>query len=383
MTSTRELFFNLLRSALGYEVNETDTPDTDALRELYKLSRSQDMAHLISYALSERGLLPAEGEARDAFKKQENLAVYRHSLLTIEQERITAALESSGLDFIPLKGARIRALYPKGWMRTSCDIDILVREGELDGAIAALRDGLGYRVGKKEFHDISLYSKSGVHLELHFGICENIEQLDKLLSRVWEYARPVGEGKHEHTLDDNFFLFHHTAHMYYHFKSGGCGVKALIDLYLLRDALDIDAEQFGQMLTDTATMDFYRAMIHLTDVLFGNAEYTELDRQVEDFIITGGVYGTRESHITAARSEGGETRSYVIRRIFPSYRQLSGRYPLLKRYKILTPLFVVVRWFDIFSAKKRKKAMEEIATSASLGKEELDAASLLFSELGI
>ena len=71
-------------------------------------------------------------------------------------------------------------------MRTSCDIDILVREQDIDTAAQAIGEKLGYRYESKNYHDISLKSESGVHLELHFSLKENEENIDGLLSDCWQ-----------------------------------------------------------------------------------------------------------------------------------------------------------------------------------------------------
>ena len=39
---------------------------------------------------------------------------------------ICSALNRESIAYIPLKGSVIKDLYPESWMRTSCDIDILV-----------------------------------------------------------------------------------------------------------------------------------------------------------------------------------------------------------------------------------------------------------------
>lgn len=51
---------------------------------------------------------------------------------------ISNALESQQIEYILLKGAVIRDLYPQKWMRTSCDIDVLVHEDELNCAISII-----------------------------------------------------------------------------------------------------------------------------------------------------------------------------------------------------------------------------------------------------
>jgi hypothetical protein len=48
-----------------------------------------------------------------------------------EFERICLVLEKAKIPHIPLKGSVLRKLYKEPWLRTSCDIDILVQEETL------------------------------------------------------------------------------------------------------------------------------------------------------------------------------------------------------------------------------------------------------------
>ncbi len=382
MASVKDLLFSSIRYSLGQEVTISNVLSDEELRELYRLAKAQDMAHIVSYALSQTDIFDGNPGAGATFKKQEDLSVFRNGIMAVEYSRICDALEGASIAYIPLKGSVIRPMYPKPWMRTSCDIDVLVHEEELDRAIEVLNMQCGYRTEKREFHDVNLVSESGVHLELHFSIKENTERIDPLLERVWEYATAV-DGKHMHRLSDEFFVYYHTAHMYYHFRSGGCGIKSLVDLYVLEKNISPDETLLRGMLESAEILRFYNAMTHLMRALLDDGEYTELDREIESFILTGGVYGTVTNKVVAARTEGGKKRSYFLLRAFPPYSSLSARYPVLKKHKILTPIFVVVRWFDILSPKKRKKILNQLNASGTLTDGELDRSKQLFDALGI
>ena len=70
------------------------------------------------------------------------------------------------MPFLPWKGAVFCKYYPEEWMRTSCDIDVLVRRDGLDGAVAWLTKRYGYVEKERATHDVSLYSMTGIHVEL-------------------------------------------------------------------------------------------------------------------------------------------------------------------------------------------------------------------------
>ena len=151
-----------------------------------------------------------------------------------EQQTIYKLFEDNAIEFIPLKGAVIRQYYPEPYMRTSCDIDILVHEEDLERAKNALVSALNYKSSEKiSFHDISLFSLGGIHLELHYNLKEKRQNLDELLGKVWDYAVNTKEGKYFKLQSPEFYIFYHIAHMANHFLRGGCGIRTFIDLYFI------------------------------------------------------------------------------------------------------------------------------------------------------
>ena len=143
-----DVMFSLLR----YEICSGE-PLSDGERELacanidalYRLSKSHDTEHLVADALSRQGLLSGDGEAVKRFQKAQMLALLRYERINYDYREICRTLEDAGIEFLPLKGAIIRELYPQPWMRTSCDIDILVHEESLDAAIAVLCEKLAFK----------------------------------------------------------------------------------------------------------------------------------------------------------------------------------------------------------------------------------------------
>ena len=129
------LCFEINGEELEDELNNLITPEI--LPALFKLAKRHDLAHLIGDALDKNGLLEEGSEAQKRFLRERNMAVYRYEQIQHEFEQICDVLVKAEIAFIPLKGSVIRPLYPEPWMRTSCDIDILVKEENLSAAIEA------------------------------------------------------------------------------------------------------------------------------------------------------------------------------------------------------------------------------------------------------
>ncbi len=349
--TNEQVLFQLLR----YEICNTPLPEERLAFDpvaLYRLSKHHDLAHLVADALSKHSLLPEDEKVRSAFERAQMTAVYREIQLTAATQRIRDAFREGRIPFVPLKGAIVRSFYPEPWMRTSCDVDVLIRENDLEKATQILTD-IGFTTdGKQDFHDVSFYD-GDVHLELHFNIRENIEQIDGLLSDVWDYTECFQDMEYRET--PAFFLFHHVAHMSYHFVAGGCGIKPFLDLWLLRKNGFCEEDKIFPLLNACGLIPFYRAIGDLTDVWLEGKEHSDLTRQMEAYVLSGGVYGTSENgNATGAARKKGKFR-YLWSLAFPSYRSMCVIYPSLRKKKVLLPFYYIRRFFAKLFGRDRKR----------------------------
>ena len=228
----RELLIGLLDNVIfGKKFTENSDSDLNA-NALCRLAKMHDLAHLIYDAFLNNGLFPKNEKLKGRLKQEKLFAVYREIRSESVIEILRGLFQKNRIDFILLKGAIIKDLYPEPWMRTSCDIDVLVKETDLERALSILKDEGFTTDNVKNYHDISLFY-GNVHVELHYNILENLPNVDDILNKVWEYS--VNAGGTEYRELPEFFAFHHIAHMSYHFLSGGCGIRPFIDLKLMKD----------------------------------------------------------------------------------------------------------------------------------------------------
>lgn len=347
----------------------------------YKNSKHHDVANVVSAAIGNTDMPEAFGSVAKAFEKEQMSALFRCENIVYEIERISQLFSENGIDHILLKGAVIRDLYPEPWMRTSCDIDVLIREGDIDAAIKHLTEKLGFSYdGNRSYHDVSLYSPGGVHLELHFSIMENIEILDRVLSRVWEFASPTDGCRYE--LSPEFFFYHIVAHTAYHFIRGGCGVRSVLDLWLIKSKMDFDEEELLELCRESELEEFYRAVTYLSDCWFSGREHSEITAKMAEFILKGGVYGEAEASIAAVQESRGGKAGYARKRIWISYHHLQERYPSLK-CKAMIPFYQVRRWLDVVFRGKLKSSVRELKTNSRVDPEKAAAVSGIMLSLGL
>lgn len=363
----------------GKAIDPSQDPFSDEeLAALYKLSKAHDLAHLVGDALIKSKLI-SNAEIKSKFEKQLMTAVYRYERINYELNCLRTILNDAKMPFIPLKGSIIRRYYPEPWMRTSCDIDILVREEQVDEAAQLLVDRYGYTYEKKNYHDISLMSGSGVHLELHYSIKERKDNIDSLLSECWSYAVRL-EG-FEYGFTNEFFLFHQFAHASYHFLGGGCGIRPFIDVFLLEKKLSFNRGKLDEMLQRTGIKKFSDEMLCLANLWFGNGEHDSITRSMEQFVLTGGVYGTAENSVAVSQQKERGRIGYILRRIWLPYDLLCTTYPRLKGRRYLQPFYEIRRWFRVFNVDARKRKKNDLNAIKQLSPERKDNVNQMLKEL--
>lgn len=387
MTITTKIFALLraffaeaaLDEALKNSITEQD------LQTIFKLAKKHDLAHIVGDVLDKSGLLKEDSQARKFFLQERNMAVFRYEQINYEYNEILRLLNEIGVEHIPLKGAVIRKFYPEPWVRTSCDIDILVREEDIEKSTCALMKELGYDYNGKGSHDAQLYSPGGVHLELHFSLLE--DHLGKntadILNDVWSYATPIADDSKTFIMTNEIFYFYHFAHMAKHFEAGGCGIKPFMDLFIMERAMRSDEEKLSDLLTQGGLLAFANATRALSKVWFEEAEHTATTLALEEYILTGGVYGTLDNKVKAQQTKKGGKFKYMFSRIFLPYELLCLNYPILKKRKWLTPCYQVVRWCRVLFKGSANKSMRELNTSANMSKETQDKTQALLKDLGL
>ena len=169
---TIQILFALLRSAIrGTKLTESEqnSYSADVLQDLLKISAKHDVVHLLVLGLKQNELIPKE---HDDIEKYILKAVYRYERIRYEYDNLCSALEKAQIPFLPLKGSVIRKYYPEAWMRTSCDIDVLVHREDLENAISYLVSNQNYIEKERATHDVSLFTQTRIHVELHFDLVE-------------------------------------------------------------------------------------------------------------------------------------------------------------------------------------------------------------------
>lgn len=354
--------------------------DNDAWKRVFDISKKHDLAHIVSYALDESNNAIDEPLKKE-FDQARKTAIFRYIKACNEIDAISKLFCDKEIPFIPLKGLVLANYYKEPWLRTSCDIDILIKEEDIEKATRALSENLAYTVNSKGQYDISTVSPSGVHVELHYKLIEADFYIAQDLQQIWCSNEIFQKSSCQYAMTNEMFLLYHIYHMAKHFLHGGCGIRSFIDLWIIKNSLGYDETRATSLLKNNQLYEFYEKAIELTEVWFDSRERTPLIKEIESYVLSGGVYGSLEQNAAMFQVRRGGRFQHIIRRIFIPYKSMVFYYPSLKKCPILFPFYQIRRWFRILFCGGRKRAYNEIVANSNLSNDKKLRAQLLLKEL--
>lgn len=386
--SIHNKLFTLLRYAItnGNLSNDyLSACSTDELKNLLKISKKHDIAHLLAFTVERNGLIDKSNDCYTWLSRELLTAVYRYEKINYEYNRICDALECAEISFLPLKGSVMRQYYPESWMRTSCDIDILIHKNDLEYAKEYLMYNCGYTCGTQSSHDISFFSKNLTHIELHYDLVEDgrANASYSILHDVWSASSVLENKVYQHYMTDEMFYFYHIAHMAKHFENGGCGIRPFIDLWILDGIQEADQEKRDKLLLQGNLLKFANAVRKLSRIWFENEKYDFTSQQMEDYILTGGVYGNNENRITVQQQKKGGRIKYALSKIFIPYDVIKFHYPILQKHIWLTPFMEVRRWFKLIFCGHAKRTINELKYNQTISADKADATKNFLENIGL
>lgn len=365
----------VIRAALGLRTNTASFSRED-VASIERVAARQSILYIAIVGLEKIGFanLLSDHAKQYIFKAKYDYVQRKEALLEVSK-----ALDSAGISYVPLKGAVLRNLYPQPWMRSSSDVDILVREDTLEEAIRVIETNTSFRLYLRAHHDVQFVNKR-VHLELHFSLLSNLEKLDRVLNNVWDYAY-----RDETCLSftTEFQVFYITAHSAKHFiREGGVGIRPLLDLWLLRTKTVYDEEMVKELCDQAGILGFYKTCCDLISVWFDGAAYNDITTSFEDIVMSGGVFGSEHLRVVS-HGRINKGRKYYSSRIFRSSKDIKEIYPICEKHPILVPYYQVVRWTNLISASKRRAVRKELSDFRNMDSNEAEKYDQLLKSMGL
>ena len=366
--NAEKVMMALIRSVVCGEELKEDTIRActpEMLDKIYSIVRRHAMEHLMGHALSNLDLPDSMLLAK--MKEAAVLTVYNQIQLDYECERISELFTEAKIPVIFLKGTVMQRYYPEPWMRHRCDVDVLVKEEQLDAAAQLLIDKFNYTSKGKKDHDISFRCPSGAYIELHYDTIQErlaVNDCRTVLGRIWEDAQPVEDGAYAYVLSDEMFYFYHMAHMAKHFTCGGCGIRTFLDIWLMNHKMEFDREKREALLREGGLLKFAKAAESVSEYWFSGKDPERMDIAVSDYVIRGNQFEGKENRAAMGQvRHGGKLKYLITRRVFMRYDYLKVEYPILKKHKWLAPVYQLVRWSRVLKKGAMRRVTKELSAN--------------------
>lgn len=322
-------------------------PENISIEKLMDIAHRNQMNYLIL-----GGLLKADNvseEDKNRLRVCVLQCVLRNACQVSEIKKIEECFEENKIKCQPMKGARMKFLYPEPQMREMGDIDILVWADSIREAQRKLNE-LGYSLSQSVKHHDIYKKKPYIVLEMHRAM------YDKTVNKVqYEYfldmsrAKPMEGKSYIYEFSPEDFYVYMMAHMAKHFYVMGCGIRNLVDIYiyLQKYGESMDHEYIQKQLDICGIKKFTEHMETLADIWLGQKTGDDFYDDLFTYMQDCGIYGRDENGIWNRFAEEKKKDKKTTRTdlkwwyIFPPLSYMAEYYPYLDRYPFLLP----VTWF--------------------------------------
>ncbi len=351
MTDFQIGILKLVKSALTGE--SVSIPEDFDWEEALTTAKKHQIIPVIYYGVKYSSLAPPEDTMRilelATFK---SVAFSQNQLYALDC--IYKAFDENGIDYMPLKGACLKLIYPQPELRLMGDADILIRY-EQYGKTRPIMTALGFNEVLESDHELVWDKKEILHAELHKRLIPSYNKdYYEYYGDGWRFARRGNGCRYDMRDEDTYvYLFTHYAK---HYRDGGIGIRHMTDLYVFSDKHPgLDLGYIERELEKLRLAEFYKNTEHTLKVWFGGEAPDNMSDRITNTIFGSGSYGTHDTHILSAAvktageesSENAIRKSLFLKRMFPTYSAMASRYKCLKDHPSLLPLMWAVRFLQI------------------------------------
>lgn len=385
MTEIQEKLLEALSASLKGESVEWEPLSQEELSELYNLAHIHQILPLVYEAVyKSQGVNPQ-------VKAISMRAAMTQALSTRDFLQLVNKMNEAKLHPLVVKGIIARKLYPIPDERVSGDEDLLITK-ELFPTYHQFFTEHNLVTGDDlEPYEVPYQLKgSSLYIELHKTLFQEESVAYGSWNQFFEKAHErriteVIEGVEVSTMcPTDHFLFL-ILHAFKHFLHSGVGIRQVADIMMFASHYEIDYDSIFNDLQKIHLEVFGATLLSIGKKYLHDApipdKYLELsenmDHLLED-ILDAGVYGNssmsrkHSANMTLEAitldAQGKKAHASLRSTLFPSRKDLVGRYPYLEKHGYLLPIAWfsrIVTYMKESSSREDNKATETI----KIGKE--------------
>lgn len=300
-------------------------------------AQRNNVLNILGYAVNNLENKPDE-QLIKVIENDRRYSILKETSQLFQVEKVLQEFEKAEIKNLPLKGYRIKSLYPRSDLRTMNDIDILVDKKDFKKT-ATIFENLGYTnkniLNSTEIH----FTKDLLYFEIQSDLNSGD---DTYYDNIWDKLTLRDDYNYSYNMTLEDFYIYMVYHCVNHFKSGGIGIRMVMDIYVfLKSYPDLDFEYVNGEFEKIGIITFAKRLKKLALNWFSR-DKTEIDNFGE-FVLYSSTYGTRDIHFfqSANRSKKG----YLIKQIFIPYKSMKKQFPYLQKLPFLLPVSWVQYWF--------------------------------------
>ena len=368
MKRSHELFLQALSAALKNEYVPWDHPlsrnEWEEILSLAEAHRVLPMVFQAVYACPAAKL--ADKRLMSFYRSCAIQMVALQTWKSAEFHPLLQALQEAGIQPLVVKGVTCRELYPNPDHRLSSDEDVLIDPEQFAACHRVLTEfGLTTRDPDSDSYEIGyVRPDSSLYVEIHRSLFPEEHTAYGDMNRFFTDVRSRAvQQRGVPTLHPTDHMLYLLCHAFKHFLHSGFGVRQVCDLilyanaygsqidwnYILTCCREIRAEQFAAGLFRIGWKYFGFSLEQSRYPLQWQAIYVDETFLLED-ILQAGVYGSADKdrlhsssltlHAVSNQKQG--TSGSIFKTLFPSARDMEGKYPYLKDKPMLLP----IAWTD-------------------------------------
>jgi hypothetical protein len=313
------------------------------------------------------------------------------------KSKLQEIFESNQIDFMFLKGIRLKPLYPETYMRAMGDIDILIKEKDLESVHVIFEKHHITCTARSRQHDM-FEMNNGLIIEIHPRLYKEFNpKYEPLFRDAWQYAHAVTN--HEYEFDPEYEILYLLYHLAKHMDASGIGLRSVLDIgiFLKHQEDQMKESVLQEYLKLSDMMTFYLSRIEINRKCFGfpfhwafhqesHLSDDEINR-VTDYLMISGIHGLGNdynpfvSRIASYQMKKKSKFRLLMNLMFPSYESVKGMYPFTAKWKPLIVIGWMRRWFKLIF-KKRKSSLHKIK-QLKVDPKDIERQKDLFTKIGL
>lgn len=345
---------------------------------IYKLSVKNAVQGILYLAVQDNKI-SLSAETTEKLRKSYMATLAREASQQEEIDYIRNAFENENIEFMFLKGTHLKALYPIPQMRFMVDMDVLIKEQNMDkgGKIILSR---GFTQEMNNGKDIVLIKKPFLTIELHKMLFVEDYFMHDYFSSVWNRVEKVSN--YEYKMPINDLYVYTLAHLAEHYLEAGSCFRPLMDLYLMEKAYNnLDFDYINEQFKILGIDKFAFKIRQLYKCAFDGAEYNDDLIMMENYIVFGAPVKNADEVSRAALTNKSKSQK-LINILFPNIKHMKLKYSILEKAPFLLPIFWVIRMFE-FVFSRNKNIGDKQKKFSNIDQKSIDIMNEIFEKSGL